>query len=159
MKIEHLTAAESPPEERDPRPDRILAIAAGDRIFPLYCEGQGVAYAAENNSLEDEFDEYPKEVGCLVWEGRFAKVSSGTWEDPTPEYALVGDWRMATAEEITAYIDGEFVWEVWRPACESALTHEQEVIESLRQRLEAMEQHLAQVTQERDELRAHIKAL
>lgn len=116
--FEEIHAIESDPEPMDPRPNRLLAVCTTERVLVLYMEGQDLAVAADNAGngpdLTDEFDSLPPSDGLFVWEGRMV-LSDGTWEDPIPDAILSGTWRSPTPEEITAYVDGEFVWEVWRP--------------------------------------------
>lgn len=99
---------------RDPRPNRVLAVAKGKKFFVLYHEGQAVEEALREETLDVMIEDEPVLDGVVVWEGGWGVTGTSDWSPSIPEYGLVGTWREATQEEWNNYLADEFVWEIWR---------------------------------------------
>lgn len=104
-------------ENKDPRPNRILAASLGGKFHVLYHQGCDVDEALKVDSIDVMMNSYPELDGIVVWEGGLERTGISDWPGEF-EYGLVGKWRAATKEEWDRFIDLEWVWDMWSEAPE-----------------------------------------
>lgn len=92
----------------DRRPLRALVLVADQRVHCLYSEG-GWLYCELQDNGDFVFGEnVPAVDGTYAWSGK------EEWDGPGGDAALVignVEWRLATKQEVEAFMSGEWVWE------------------------------------------------